>query len=245
MRWEPEVKMAREFSKRMKQAYEVIKKHNITNDTQLSWGEALKVLRECPETKFPGSVDLVIRLGIDPRKSDQNVRGAADMPNGLGREVKVAVFGKGTHQKDAQDAKADYIIGDEESAKDFIKGSLDVQYCVATPDLMADLVKWGVSKVLGPKGLMPNAKIGTVTFDVKTAVTNLKKGQAMFKNDSAGYLHASVGLTNFTDEKLIENAQSLLSAVQQAKPAPVKEESYIRGVSLTFTMRPSIKIKLD
>jgi len=230
------------MSKRMKQAYELMAKENIHNDGA-NIESAISVLKKLPASKLKTSLDVVIKLNIDPTKSDQSVRGAALMPNGMGRSMKIAVFAQGTYQKDAQAAGADYIIGDEDSAKDFISGALDVDACVATPDIMATLLKWGVSKVLGPKGLMPNAKVGTVTFDIKNIVTSLKKGQAVFKNDKAGYLHTSVGLLEFATADLKENLLALLSSVAAVKPAAVKS-GFIQSVHINGTMLPSVKINM-
>ena len=231
-------------SKRMIEAYKVLTDMGISDDKEISLKDAIDALKKCPAPKFDCSVDLAISLNIDATKSDQTVRGMADMPHGTGRKVKIAVFAQSQYEKQAMDAKADITISDEESAKDFIKGTLDCDYCVATPDMMSTLVKWGVSKVLGPKGLMPNAKVGTVTFDVKTAIENLKRGQAMFKNDKTGRLHSSVGLKSFDTDKLVENAQSFIDSVKRSVPSSVKPDGFVKAAYINMTMLPGIKIKL-
>lgn len=239
-------KRIKTMSKRMRQAHEFLAKQDIHADG-VKIEKAIELLKAMPGPKMKSAVEVVVKLGIDATKSDQNVRGAALMPSGMGRQMKIAVFAQGTYQKDAQAAGADYIIGDEANAKDFISGALDVDACVATPDIMATLLKWGVSKVLGPKGLMPNAKVGTVTFDVKNIVTSLKKGQAVFKNDKAGYLHASVGLLDFTAEQIKENLLAFVSGVAAAKPAVIKAGAlagFIQSVIISSTMCPAIKVNL-
>jgi len=229
-------------SKRMRKAYELLASHNIHADGA-NIDKAIEILKAMPSPKMKSSIDIVVKLNIDPTKSDQGVRGAALMPSGMGRTMKIAVFAQGQYQKDALAAGADYIIGDENNAKDFIAGTLDVDACVATPDIMASLLKWGVSKVLGPKGLMPNAKVGTVTFDVKNIVDSLKKGQAVFKNDKAGYLHASLGLLEFTSEQIKENVMEFIRSVAAAKPAAVKA-GFIQSITINATMCPAVKLNL-
>lgn len=231
------------MSKRMKNAYAQMQTEGMIGQS-VSIEKAITLLKSLPQPKFGGALEIVIKLGIDATKSDQAVRGAALMPSGMGKNVKVAVFAQGNYQKEAQAAGADYIIGDEENAKDFVNGNLDINACVATPDLMSTLLKWGVSKILGPKGLMPNAKVGTVTFDVKNIVNALKKGQATFKNDKAGYLHASVGLLSFSVEDLKDNVLAFVASVLSAKPAAVKS-NFVQSVTLSSTMCPSLTLNMS
>lgn len=237
-------KSVKKQSKRMREAYKVLVDNGAKLGQDFSLKQAINMLKKCPMPKFNASVDVVVKLNIDPTKSDQNVRGVADLPNGTGRSVKIAVFAQGEYQKQAKDAGADLIIGDEESARDFLN-DLSCDYCVATPDVMSLLVKWGVSKVLGPKGLMPNAKLGTVTFDVKSVVENLKRGQAMYKNDKTGRLHTTIGLQSFETEKLVENAQSLIEGIKKSVPASVKSEGFIQNISVNMTMLPSLKVNVN
>ena len=163
------------------------------------------------------------------------------MPAGLGKTIKIAVFAQGSYNKDAYDNGADYVIADQESAKDFINGPLDVDAIIATPDIMSSLMKWGVSKVIGPKGLMPNAKLDTVTFNIKKCIEDLRKGKAIFKNDKAGYLHAGIGKLTLETQALTENVIAFISGVEQAKPAVIKT-NLIHSVWISASMCPAIKL---
>lgn len=221
------------MSRRMRSAYESLESAATT------FAKAIEILKKAPQPKFDGAVEVTMKLKIDPTKSDQNVRGAALMPAGLGKTTTVAVFTQAQHAKDAESAGADHVITDETTAKEFIAGPLNVNVVIATPDMMPLMMKWGASKVLGPKGLMPNAKVGTVSTDVAAAVKAAKDGQAKFKNDKAGYLHTNIGKISFDAAKLQENFNSLLQAVQQAKPAAVKAD-FIQSVSVSATMCPAV-----
>lgn len=224
------------MSKRMKQAY--ASKTDLTNTTIEN---AIEALKSMPGPKFVPQVEITFKLNINATKSDQNVRGAALMPSGLGKLIKIAVFAQGEYNKQAYDVGAEYVIADEESAKDFINGPMDVDMVVATPDIMASMVKWGVSKVIGPKGLMPNAKLGTVTFDIKKCVLDLKKGQANFKNDKAGYIQVGIGKLSASTSDLEQNFKALVSSLEVLKPAAVKS-NFIQSIKVSATMLPSITL---
>jgi large subunit ribosomal protein L1 len=200
--------------------------------------EALDLLKQTAKAKFDESVELHIRLGIDPKQSNQIVRGTVSLPHGIGRTRKVAVIAKGEKQKEAQDAGAD-IIGSDDLIENISKGALDFDILVATPDVMKDLSK--VAKVLGPKGLMPNPKAGTVTFDIADTVKELKKGRIEYKNDSFGIVHAIVGKVSFDKENLSDNIKSLIETILKAKPSTSKGQ-YIKSISISSTMGPGIFI---
>lgn len=200
--------------------------------------EAAQIVKKNANAKFDETVELHLHLGVDPKKTDQNVRGTAVLPKGLGKKKVVAVIAKGEKIKDAQAAGADFT-GDNDLIEKISKGWTDFDVLVATPDMMKDLSKLG--KVLGPKGLMPNPKSGTVTFEISQAVKELKAGRVEFKMDDTGNLHASVGKASFKPEDLVENVETVLSAVVSAKPATSKG-IYIRSVTLTSTMGAGIRL---
>ncbi|MDR1417581.1 MAG: 50S ribosomal protein L1 [Endomicrobium sp.] len=200
--------------------------------------EAITLVKETAKAKFDETVEVHVRLGIDPKQSDQIIRGTVSLPHGIGKTRKVAVLVKGEKQKEAQTAGAD-IVGSEDLIEDILKGNLNFDVLVATPDIMKDLSK--VAKILGPKGLMPNPKAGTVTFEVGKTVTELKKGRVEYKNDSFGIVHVPVGKVSFDKEKLIENIKTLLEAIIKAKPSSAKGQ-YIRSASISSTMGPGIFI---
>lgn len=224
------------MSKRMKAAYKALPQND-----NLTIEQVIDALKALPAPKFPPVLEIAIKLNIDSTKSDQNIRGAALMPAGLGKTIKIAVFAQGSYNKDAYDNGADYVIADQESAKDFINGPLDVDAIIATPDIMSSLMKWGVSKVIGPKGLMPNAKLDTVTFNIKKCIEDLRKGKAIFKNDKAGYLHAGIGKLTLETQALTENVIAFISGVEQAKPAVIKT-NLIHSVWISASMCPAIKL---
>lgn len=201
--------------------------------------EAIKEVKKLSKEKFDASVEAHIRLGIDLSKSDQQVRGQVSLPHGTGKTLRVAVFT--TKTKEAKDAKADLVGGKELIDKILKSGKCDFDIALATPDIMKDLAKAG--KVLGPKGLMPNPKDGTVTQDIAKAVLGLKKGKAAFKADAYGIIHQVIGKVSFDDKKLIENFRALYEAIIKAKPQGVKGE-YIKGITLASTMGPGIKVKV-
>ncbi|MNK11978.1 50S ribosomal protein L1 [compost metagenome] len=203
--------------------------------------EAFKLVVETAPAKFDESIDVAIRLGIDPKQSDQQVRGAIALPHGLGKDVKVVVFAKGPKETEAKNAGADFVGADDLVAK--IQGGwLDFDKCIATPDMMATVSK--VAKILGPRGLMPNPKIGTVTMNVGEAVTAEKKGKLDFRVDKAGILHAGVGKKSMGNDKLKDNFLTLLGAVVKAKPASSKGV-YLRSISVASTMGPGVKVDVN
>jgi len=200
--------------------------------------EALRLLKEMPGAKFDESVDLSFRLGVDPKHADQMVRGAVVLPNGIGKTVRVAVFAKGEKEREAREAGAD-IIGAEDLVERVQGGFMDFDTTIATPDLMGQVGRLG--KVLGPRGLMPNPKLGTVTFDVGRAVREAKAGKIEFRVDKAGNVHAPVGKRSFSAENLIANAMALIEAIVRAKPASAKG-NYLRSLTASTTMGPGIPI---
>jgi large subunit ribosomal protein L1 len=201
--------------------------------------EAFKLAVETAVAKFDESIEVAIRLGVDPKQSDQQVRGAIALPHGLGKDVKVIVFAKGPKEAEAKAAGADFVGADDLVAK--IQGGwLDFDKCIATPDMMATVSK--VAKILGPRGLMPNPKVGTVTMNVGDAVTAEKKGKLDFRVDKAGIVHAGVGKKSMGDAKLRENFMTLLGAIMKAKPASSKG-IYLRSIAVASTMGPGIKVE--
>ena len=200
--------------------------------------EAINLLKEVKATKFDEAVDVALRLGIDTRKAEQMVRGTCSMPNGLGKEVRVLVFAKADKAIAAQEAGADYV-GGEDYAKKIQEGWLEFDRVVATPDMMAEVGKLG--KILGPRGLMPNPKTGTVTFDVKQAVESIQAGKVDYRVDKAGIIHASLGRASFSVEALEENFHSLMGALVKAKPASSKGH-YVKGISVSTTMGVGVRV---
>ncbi|MGB7024219.1 MAG: 50S ribosomal protein L1 [Candidatus Acidiferrales bacterium] len=201
-------------------------------------GEAAELLKKAHFVKFDETVELSINLGVDPKQSDQMVRGTVVLPNGLGKSKRVLVIATGEKVKEAQEAGADFVGGEDMVVK--IQGGwTDYDAVIATPDMMKSAGRLG--KVLGPRGLMPNPKTGTVTFDIAKAVQEIKAGKVEFRLDKTGIIHSPVGKISFTAEKLAENALALLGAVSKAKPATAKGK-YIRRVTLTSTMGPGILI---
>ncbi|MGZ3747658.1 MAG: 50S ribosomal protein L1 [Pseudobdellovibrionaceae bacterium] len=200
--------------------------------------EAFKIVVESATAKFDETIDVALRLGIDPKQSDQQVRGAIALPHGLGKNVKVVVFAKGPKEAEAKNAGADFVGADDLVAK--IQGGwLDFDKCIATPDMIATVSK--VAKILGPRGLMPNPKVGTVTMNVGEAVTAEKKGKLDFRVDKAGIIHAGVGKKSMGDAKLRDNFLTLLGAIVKAKPAASKG-IYLRTISVASTMGPGVKV---
>lgn len=206
------------------------KKHN--------FGEAIKMAIESSYVKFDETVDVAVRLSVDPRHADQMVRGTVVLPNGLGKEVKVLVFAKGEKEKEALDAGADYA-GSDELVERVKKGWIEFDKTIATPDMMGSVGTLG--RILGPRGMMPNAKLGTVTFDVAKAVREIKAGKIDFKVEKAGIVHASVGKVSFGVEKLMENIGAFIETLQRLKP-PASKGTYFRAIALSSTMGPGIKI---
>jgi large subunit ribosomal protein L1 len=199
--------------------------------------EAISLVKAASYVKFDETVDLVVRLGVDPRHADQMVRGAVVLPNGLGKTVRVLVFAKGEKEKEARDAGADYV-GAEDLVAKIQEGWFEFDTAIATPDMMGVVGKIG--KLLGPRGLMPNPKVGTVTFDVGRAVKESKSGKVEFRVEKAGIIHAPVGKVSFTEEKLQENILAIYDALIKAKPAAAKG-TYVRKISLSSTMGPGVR----
>ena len=200
--------------------------------------EAIKLLKENSYVKFDESLEVAVNLKIDSNKTDQNVRGVLSLPKGTGKEIRVAVMAKGDKAKEASDAGAD-IVGDEDLAQQVTNGKINFDLLIATPDMMPTVGKIG--KILGPKGLMPNPKLGTVTQDVRKAVSNAKAGQVQFKNDKAGIIHAGIGKLNFTEEDLLQNLKSFYTSISKSKPDAVKG-SFIKKVSIASTMGFGLQI---
>jgi len=200
--------------------------------------EALQLLKEIPHAKFTESVDVAVNLGVDPRKSDQVVRGSTVLPHGTGKNVRVAVFAQGENAEKAKAAGAD-IVGFEDLAEEIKKGNLDFDVVIATPDAMRVVGQLG--QILGPRGLMPNPKVGTVTPDVETAVKNAKAGQVRYRTDKAGIIHARIGNVEFDTDKLKENLEALLADLKKAKPAAAKGQ-YMKKISVSTTMGPGIPV---
>lgn len=203
--------------------------------------DAFKMVIDVAPAKFDETVEVAMRLGIDPKQSDQQVRGAIALPHGLGKAVKVVVFAKGPKEAEAKNAGADFVGADDLVAK--IQGGwLDFDKAIATPDMMATVSK--VAKILGPRGLMPNPKVGTVTMNVGDAVTAEKKGKLDFRVDKAGIVHAGIGKKSMGDTKLRENFMALLGAVMKAKPASSKGV-YLRTIAVSSTMGPGVKVDVN
>ncbi len=201
-------------------------------------GEAVVLLNEISGSKFNESLDISVNLGIDPKKSDQTVRGATSLPHGSGKEIRVAVFAEGANADKAQEAGAD-IVGFEDLAEEIKKGELDFDVLIATPDSMRLVGQLG--KVLGPRGLMPNPKTGTVTADVAAAVSNAKSGQIQFRADRGGIVHGSVGKLGFDPLQIKENIEALISDLRKAKPASAKGV-FLKKITLSSTMGPGLVI---
>src|SRR3989338_3167541 len=219
--------------KRLKQVNEKV-------DSTVTYGleDGLTLLSQTKSAKFDETVDVAIRLGIDAKQSDQQVRGSVTLPNGLGKAVRVLVFAQGEKEKEAREAGADFV-GGKDLAEKIEGGWLDFDQVVAAPDMMAIVGRLG--KVLGPRGLMPNPKTGTVTTDVKRAVTECKSGKVEFKNDKAGNLHAAIGKASFDPQKIKENLIAVVETVSRLKPSGCKGV-YIRAVSVSTTMGPGIAL---
>jgi large subunit ribosomal protein L1 len=200
--------------------------------------EAIALLAETPRAKFDESVDLSFRLGVDPKHADQMVRGAVVLPHGRGRTVRVAVFARGEKEREAREAGAD-VIGAEDLVERIQGGWMEFDTTIATPDLMGQVGRLG--KVLGPRGLMPNPKLGTVTFDVGRAVREAKAGKVEYRVDKAGNIHTPVGKRSFTTEQLTANAQAVIESIMRAKPAASKG-TYLRSLTLSTTMGPGIQV---
>jgi large subunit ribosomal protein L1 len=208
---------------------------------ELGVEEAMEVLGKLPRAKFDETVDLSLRLGVDPKHADQMVRGAVVLPHGIGKSVRVAVFAKGEKEREAREAGAD-VVGAEDLVERVQGGWLEFDSTIATPDLMGQVGRLG--KVLGPRGLMPNPKLGTVTFDIGRAVREAKAGKVEFRVDKAGNVHVPVGKRSFSTEQISANALALLEAIVRAKPAAAKGQ-YLRSITVSSTMSPGIKVDVQ
>ena len=202
--------------------------------------EAVELVKKTSVTKFDSTVECSVRLGVDPKYADQQVRGALVLPHGTGKSKTVLVFARGAKAQEAQDAGADFV-GAEELADKIKGGWFDFDVCVATPDMMGVVGRLG--KLLGPKGLMPNPKVGTVTMDVTRAVNEIKAGKIEYRLDKTNIIHVPVGKASFTEEQLADNFQTLMDAINKAKPSTVKG-AYLKSVTLTSTMGPGVKLNV-
>lgn len=221
------------LSKRMKEIRE-----KVDPTKEYSFDEAIALLKELAKAKFVESVDAAINLGVDPRKSDQNVRGATVLPHGTGRTVRVAVFTQGANADAAKEAGAD-LVGMEDLAEQVKNGVMDFDVVVASPDAMRVVGQLG--QILGPRGLMPNPKTGTVTPNVAEAVKNAKAGQVRYRNDKNGIIHTTIGKVDFDDQKLKENLEALLAALRRGKPASAKGQ-FIQKISISTTMGAGVAL---
>ena len=202
--------------------------------------EAIRLAKANARAKFDETIEISMNLGIDPRHADQMVRGVVGLPNGTGKTVRVGVFARGPKAEEALAAGAD-VVGADDLAAAVQEGKIEFDRCIATPDMMALVGRLG--KILGPRGLMPNPRLGTVTMDVRGAVTAAKAGQVEFRAEKAGIVHAGVGKASFEDDKLLENIRAFVDAIQKAKPAGAKG-TYLRKVSLSSTMGPGVPVDL-
>ena len=216
-------------------------RETIDGKENLSVEEAVALVKSNATAKFDETVEIAMCLGVDPRHADQMVRGTVTLPNGTGKSVRVAVFARGAKADEAKAAGAD-IVGAEDLMETVQGGTIEFDRCIATPDMMPVVGRLG--KVLGPRNLMPNPKVGTVTMDVKEAVEAAKGGQVQFKAEKAGVVHAGVGKASFEEAKLVENVKAFVDAVQKAKPSGAKG-TYMKKVSLTSTMGPGVSIAVD
>ncbi|MDX1485438.1 MAG: 50S ribosomal protein L1 [Alphaproteobacteria bacterium] len=222
--------------KRLRKAVE-----GIDRDADYPLGDAVKMVKERATSKFDETVEMSINLNIDPRHADQMVRGVISLPHGTGKSVRVAVFAKDDKLQEAKDAGAD-IVGGEDLAQKVQDGEIDFDRCIATPDMMSVVGRLG--KILGPRGLMPNPKLGTVTPDVAAAVQAVKGGQVEFRAEKAGVIHAGIGKASFAENQLEENVRALYDAIVKAKPSGAKG-TYVKKVSLCSTMGPGVRLEIS
>jgi len=222
------------IGKRLKTARE-----GVDREKMYPLAEAIKMVKSRAKAKFDETIEIAINLGVDPRHADQMVRGVVTLPNGTGRTLRVGVFARGAKAEEAKAAGAD-VVGAEDLVEKVQGGAIDFDRCIATPDMMPLVGRLG--KVLGPRGMMPNPKIGTVTMDVKTAVQGAKGGSVEFRVEKAGIVQAGVGKASFSEEKLVQNVKALADAVSKAKPAGAKG-TYIQRVAVSSTMGPGVKVE--
>ncbi|MCB2107443.1 MAG: 50S ribosomal protein L1 [Rhodobacteraceae bacterium] len=223
------------IGKRLKAAYTPINR-----DTAYSVEDAVKHIKAGAKAKFDETIEIAMNLGVDPKHADQMVRGVVALPHGTGKKVRVAVFAKGDKAKDAQEAGAD-LVGAEDLAEKINGGEMGFDRVIATPDMMGVVGKLG--KVLGPRGLMPNPKLGTVTPDVKTAIKNAKAGEVQFRVEKSGIVHAGIGKASFSEQQIAENVKAFIDAIVKAKPSGAKG-TYVKKISLSSTMGPGVKVNL-
>jgi large subunit ribosomal protein L1 len=216
-------------------------REGIDANKQYPLDEAVKMVKSRATAKFDETIEVAMNLGVDPRHADQMVRGVVSLPNGTGRTARVAVFAKGAKADEARRAGAD-IVGAEDLAEQVQKGEINFDRCIATPDMMGVVGRLG--KVLGPRGLMPNPKVGTVTMDVTQAVKDAKGGAVEFRVEKAGIVHAGVGKASFEERAIAENVRALIDSVVKAKPAGAKGH-YVQKISISSTMGPGVKVALD
>ncbi len=202
--------------------------------------DAVRLIKQNAKAKFDETIEMSMNLGIDPRHADQMVRGLISLPNGTGKSVRVGVFARGLKAEEAQAAGAD-VVGAEDLAEKVQAGEINFDRCIATPDMMGVVGRLG--KILGPRGLMPNPRLGTVTMDVRGAVSAAKGGQVEFRAEKAGIIHAGIGKASFSEDKLVENARALADAIHKAKPAGAKG-TYVKRASLSSTMGPGIQLDI-
>lgn len=226
------------MGQKSKRIREIVKTLDLTKVYSVK--EAVEILKKCPPVKFDQSVDMALKIGVDPRKSDQHVRGTVSLPNGTGKTMKIIVFAKGDKVKEALDAGAEYA-GHDELVEKVAGGWTDFDAVVATPEMMREVGKLG--KVLGPRGLMPTPKAGTVTTDIAKAVQELQGGKIEFKLDRHGVINNAIGKISFASDKLAENIMAFLYAVQKARPASAKG-NFLKSLVLSSTMGPGLKIDL-
>ncbi len=221
--------------KRLKGAYEAIDREAVYDVA-----EAVKMVKEQAQAKFDETVEISVNLGIDPRHADQMVRGVVTLPNGTGKSVRVAVFAKGDKAQEAADAGAD-LVGAEDLAEKVKKGEIDFDRCIATPDMMGVVGRLG--KILGPRGLMPNPKLGTVTAEIAKTVQAVKGGQVEFRAEKAGIVHAGIGKASFTEQALVENVRAFYDVILRNKPSGAKG-TYVKKVSISSTMGAGLKLEI-
>ena len=222
-----------------KKRKEIISK--IDNNKFYKLDEAVDIVKQNAKANFDETIDLAINLSLNSSKSDQSVKGVVNLPNGIGKKVRVAVIAKGEKAEEAKKAGAD-LVGDLDLLKSIESGEINFEILIATPDMMAEVGKHG--KILGPKGLMPNPKLGTVTMDLKNSISNIKNGQVQFKNDKAGIVHAGIGKVSFEKSKLIENISSLFNEIYKNKPDSIKG-NYVKRVSVASSMGFGIKVNVE
>ncbi|WP_308419957.1 50S ribosomal protein L1 [Alkalicoccobacillus porphyridii] len=232
---EEEIFMAKK-GKKYQEALKLVDK-----DTSYSPAEAIELVKKTATAKFDESVEVAVRLGVDPKKADQQIRGAVVLPNGTGKTQRVLVFAKGDKAKEAEAAGADYV-GEEDFINKINQGWFEFDVIVATPDMMAQVGKLG--RVLGPKGLMPNPKTGTVTFDVTKAVNEIKAGKVEYRVEKSGNVHVPIGKVSFEDDKLVENFKTIIDTLLKAKPSAAKG-TYMRNVAIASTMGPGIRVNVS